>query len=163
MKGYQDISRILLPRSVAHEGHKFLRLVGERGAEGMVLWIGALDDTQFKITDLLIPRQRGIRTEDGICVLVESEELRRINLELYHSGLRLIAQVHSHPGLAYHSDTDDSYAVATTVGSLSLVVPDFARRPFALSDYATYRLSKHGAWWPLSSDEARNLIVLLDS
>jgi hypothetical protein len=72
--------------------------------------------------------------------------------------LALIAQIHSHPGRAYHSSTDDQYAVATTVGCLSLVVPNFATAPFAVDRVASYRLDASGTWRSLSSSEAARII-----
>lgn len=137
-----------------------MRLRGHVGAESMVLWVGKLLDNVFSVTNLLIPKQKGIITSDGVCVVIEADELRRINRELYQNSLRLIAQIHSHPGRAYHSNTDDEFAIATTAGSLSLVVPNFAARPFSLHDYATYRLGVDGNWHELNRHEIDDLIVI---
>jgi hypothetical protein len=81
-----------------------------------------------------------------VCVVVDGDELHRINVHLFKSKLRLIAQIHSHPTEAFHSDTDDAYAIATTIGCFSLVVPDFARDNFSFDKCATYRLSELGRW-----------------
>jgi hypothetical protein len=77
---------------------------------------------------------------------------------LYESQLRLIGQVHSHPTQAYRSGTDDDFALATTAGCLSVVVPDFAQRPFSLRDCAVYRLQLSGEWQSLSHGEVDKLI-----
>lgn len=95
-----------------------------------------------------------------MCVVTGPEELHRINVWLYREKLTLMAQIHSHPGRAYHSSTDDEYAVATTVGCLSLVVPDYARAPFDLVRTASYRLDATGVWRPLSAAQAQRLIVI---
>jgi len=158
VNGFQGIKRVLLPREIALEGHRFLRLAGEQHSEGIALWAGYADGTTFLVTDLLIPKQTGIRREDGICAVVEGSELRRIGLELYKAGRQLFAQIHSHPTEAYHSSTDDEYAIVNTMGGLSLVVPDFAVRPFNLDEYATYRLSEKGAWDELNPREVAQLI-----
>ena len=126
----------------------------------MVLWVGKPEGKKFGVTKVLVPRQRGIKTKDGVCVVVESPEMHRINVELFKSGLRVIAQVHTHPTNAYHSDTDDEYAIATTAGSLSLVIPDFARRPFNLMECAVYRLDKTGIWQDVPPPRARALISI---
>jgi hypothetical protein len=60
--------------------------------------------------------------------------------------------VHSHPTEAYHSETDDRYAIVTEDGGHSLVVPDFARHPMALSGCAIYRLHR-GSWLELTRDQ----------
>jgi hypothetical protein len=158
MSGFLNLQSVLVPRKVLTEGQDFLRAVGSTGREGMVLWIGTHEGSTFTVTNLVIPKQRGLITADGVCVIVDPDELRKLNLELYRHNLRLIAQVHSHPGRAFHSDTDDEYAIARTIGALSLVIPDFAVRPFSLNDCATYRLSARGSWDHISSNAASRLI-----
>lgn len=161
MKGYADIATLLVPRAIADEGQHFLRQVGATGNEGMVLWIGKRDGIIFAVTDLVIPQQRGIRTADGVCVVIDGTELQRLNLALYKSGRQLIAQLHSHPTHAYHSAMDDEYAIARVVGSFSLVIPDFAVRPFTLEDCAIYRLDANGHWLEMPSDAVARTIKIL--
>ena len=61
----------------------------------------------------------------------------------------MAGQVHSHPTNAYHSSTDDSYPLATLVGALSVVIPNFARHaPADIDDWAWLRLSEQGEWEP---------------
>jgi proteasome lid subunit RPN8/RPN11 len=141
-----DIAAISLPRSVAQATQQHLWNCGKRGVEGMALWIGRIESDRGILTEALIPKQSGLRTEHGLAVTVDGAELHRINVYLHQRKLRLIAQVHSHPGRAYHSDTDDRYAIATTLGCFSLVVPDFATGPFAIEAFATYRLLE-GKWF----------------
>jgi hypothetical protein len=152
------VKQLVVPQSIADETQKFLRAAGRLGNEGMVLWVGKGEDDLFHVTDLLIPKQKGIRTREGVCVVVDTDEMHRINVELFKSGLRLIAQVHSHPTHAYHSETDDEFAIATTVGCFSLVVPDFGARDFDLSECAVYRLSEVGQWQHLAPQRVKRLI-----
>jgi hypothetical protein len=146
MTDFSDIQAVIVPREVLDDGHEFMRAAGLRGNEGIVLWVGQKDGPTFHVTTLAIPKQRGIRTADGICAVIEGPELARLNMELYKSKLQLIAQVHSHPGAAYHSTTDDEFAVATRIGCFSLVVPDFATRPFSFAEAAIYRINSAGQW-----------------
>lgn len=141
-----DVSSIILPRRVASACQDHLASMGRHGLEGMVLWAGVQDGAGFEVREAIIPQQQGTRTEHGLLVTVGGDELHRLNLCLYRSGLRLVAQVHSHPGRAYHSDTDDQHAIATALGSLSLVVPDFAQAPFSVASCAVYRLSLRPRW-----------------
>ncbi len=146
MTDFSNIQSVLVPREVLDDGQQFMRIVGHRGNEGIVLWVGKQDGTTFQVTNLVIPEQRGIRTADGICAIIEGEELARLNMEFHKRQLQLITQVHSHPSAAYHSETDDEYAVATRIGSFSLVVPDFAVRTFSFEDAAIYRINSAGQW-----------------
>lgn len=144
------VNEVLVPQRVVDATQTHLRAAGRRGLEGMALWAGRQDGACFEVTDAVIPRQQGHRTDHGLAVSVPGVELHRINMLLHRAGLRLVAQVHSHPTEAFHSDTDDRYAIATALGCLSLVVPDFAVRPFALHDCAAYRLTRR-RWWRFSS------------
>lgn len=126
-----------------------LRVPGEAGFEALVVWAGRWRDTELGVFDVelaLMPRQRATRTEDGVAVIVDGDTLFEMNVSLNERGLRLIAQLHSHPGEAYHSEIDDRYSVVTARGGLSLVVPDFAAGPFTLDACAVYRLEAGGEW-----------------
>ncbi|CAN7761042.1 MULTISPECIES: Mov34/MPN/PAD-1 family protein [unclassified Mesorhizobium] len=155
-----DVTAVTLPRHCISTVHAHLRSVGREGNEGMALWVGVQQDQHFAVTETVIPAQRHIRTGDGVCVMVPAEELHRLNVWLYNSGLKLLAQIHSHPGRAYHSTTDDAYAVATTVGCLSLVVPNFAREPFDFARVAAYRLDGKANWNALPSAALSRMITI---
>lgn len=155
-----DVRRVVVPGECADAVHAHLRAVGRDGHEGMALWVGIQTSEIFNVSRTIIPAQRHIRNSDGVCVVIEADELHRLNVMLYKEKLTLLGQIHSHPGRAYHSDTDDRYAIATTVGCLSLVVPDFARAPFAISRCASYRLNGRGRWKELSLREASTLMVV---
>ncbi|MGX7703878.1 Mov34/MPN/PAD-1 family protein [Methylobacterium sp. Gmos1] len=139
-----------------------LREVGRAGHEGLGLWVGRQEQDRFTVVQAVIPVQRHIRTGDGVCVVVGPEELHRLNVWLFRQGLTLFAQIHSHPGRAYHSGTDDENAVATATGCLSLVVPDFAARPFTVETTAVYRLDPKGRWRVVPPPRARSLIRIVE-
>lgn len=155
-----DVERVYVPSSLALEAHAYLQAVGARGLEGMALWAGRITGRAARVTATCIPAQRGLRTEQGLAVVIDGDELHRLNQWLYQQGLMLIAQLHNHPGRAYHSDTDDAFPIATRAGSLSLVVPDHARDPFDLARCAIYRLRPDGVWYPLTAPEVSHLIVI---
>lgn len=160
MIGLLDVTSVRVPNQLTLEAHAHLRRAGEQGLEGLVLWAGVKAAHDFRVSHTVIPRQSGVRSAAGVSVSVGSDELHRLNVWLFENELTIIAQIHSHPADAYHSDTDDAFPIATTVGSLSLVIPDFARRPFALPECAVYRLSATGVWEKLSTRDVLGLIEL---
>jgi hypothetical protein len=162
MSGFSGVALVRVPQRCVCEAHTHLRQMGSRGDEGIALWVGTVEETTFHVTRTLIPRQLGVRTLGGICITVDGDELHRINMWLYEQGLRLIAQLHSHPTEAYHSETDDTYPIATTQGCLSLVIPDFAVRPFTLDECAVYRLDQRGTWQELTVKQVASLIQLIE-
>jgi hypothetical protein len=157
-----DVEKVLVKRRDAERVHTHLRKVGRQGYEGLGLWAGRQAGSVFQVEEAIIPVQQHIRTADGVCVITGAAELHRINVWLFRNGLTLIAQIHSHPGRAYHSSTDDEYAVATTVGCLSLVVPDFATGPFEVGRLASYRLNAFGEWRSVAPPRAEQMIVIED-
>jgi hypothetical protein len=66
-------------------------------------------------------------------------------------------QVHTHPDDAYHSDTDNTYPIATTLGSLSIVVPNFAREGLVCPGMKVYRLASAG-WVEVSVADVQTLV-----
>jgi len=160
--GFLDLEELVVPRHLADVAQAHLRAVGRRGNEGFALWIGRRNENAFRVEETLIPEQRGLRFNSGVCVTVGSEELFRINRYLYSTGRQLVAQIHSHPTEAYHSETDDSYPIATTAGAFSLVVPDFAVRPFSLDECAVYRLVPGDGWLEFPASAVRRAIQLTE-
>lgn len=162
MNRLADVEKVLVKRRDAQLVHAHLRDVGRQGYEGLGLWVGKQTGSVFKVDGAIIPAQRHIRTADGVCVIMGAEELHRINVWLYKNGLALIAQIHSHPGGAYHSSTDDECAVATTVGCFSLVVPDFGTGALDIRRFASYRLDAAGKWREIPASRAAQTIVIED-
>jgi hypothetical protein len=139
---------------VLEETKAALHASGLDGHEGFVLWLGTIASTESLITEMMAPPQRPIKSEDGVGYFIEGHTLFQISRYLSEKRLRMVAQVHSHPTEAYHSKTDDDYAIVTEEGGFSLVVPDFARGPALISAWAVYRLSG-GRWRALPASELR--------
>ena len=161
MSELSDVTELRVPNQVLIDGYAFMRSAGKMRLEGMVLWAGRQEEDVFEVTELIVPRQRGLSTPDGLCAVVDGDELARLNMHLYRNSLDLVAQVHTHPGAAYHSETDDQYAIATTIGCFSIVVPSFAVRNFALPECAVYRLDGTGRWLEVDESQAPNRIIVV--
>jgi len=138
---------------------KALQTFGEHRLEGLVLWLGNVEPGRAHVMNAFIPQQRSIADEDGVGYFVSGETLFELNRALSETGLRLIAQVHSHPGEAYHSAADDRYAIVTADGGFSLVVPNFGRAPANPACWAVYRLTR-GDWRELSAQQVRTLFAI---
>jgi len=59
---------------------------------------------------------------------------------------RILAQVHTHPGVACHSRTDDRFPITFTPGLYSLVIPNFAQPPHRRRDWYLAELQADGSW-----------------
>ena len=142
----KQIEKVYVPRRILFETKESLRAFGKQGCEGLVLWLGHIHaDNTCRVERILTPPQESIKSEDGVGYFVNSETLFNLNKFLSSCGLRLLAQVHSHPSRAYHSSADDRYCIVTVEGGFSIVVPNFALGPCDLRSWATYRLIS-GVW-----------------
>jgi len=162
MNGLLGIQVVRVPSQCVATIHEHLREMGELGAEGLGLWAGVATGETFEVREAIIPKQVAYRTSDGVCVMVEAGELHRLNVWLYQHQMTLIAQLHSHPRDAFHSSTDDSFPIATTLGSFSLVIPDFAQEAFDLSQCAVFRLTPDGLWTELAASEVTTAIRITE-
>ena len=151
------IRAFVVPADICDASDRHLREAGLVGNERFILWTGIVLDGRLLVKTMHVPKQTAFRSSSGLCVRVEADELHRLNVWLYENGERLAIQVHSHPTEAYHSDTDDAYPIVTTLGGLSLVVPEFARYGVRGPGTALYRLSNKG-WEALSPRDARQVL-----
>jgi hypothetical protein len=139
-----------VPRSVVARTEEALREAGDEGYELFVLWSGSVVGRSAYAETAHLPRQRSYKTESGLLVRVEGEELHLLNAWLFENKELLLAQVHAHPTDAFHSKTDDAYPIVTALGGFSIVAPDFARDGMFTDGTATYRLTKRG-WRQVSN------------
>jgi hypothetical protein len=158
-----DIRIVTIPQSIIAETHALLRESGIEGYEAIALWAGTFSaGSQFDVSAVIRPAQRATRTNDGLLASVDGTELFRVNKLLNDRGLRLLAQLHTHPTDAYHSDTDDTFPLLSARGSLSIVVPDFARDPLSFDKCAVYQLEAGNVWRELVLAHVRSLICVVD-
>lgn len=150
----KTVKRITVRRAIIEKMLATMREFGDKGWELLVLWIGEIDPTgeSARIVQAFVPKQKALTSEDGVGYFVSGETLFELNRALAETGLRLIAQVHSHPTMAYHSEADDRYAIVTAEGGYSLVVPDFGDAPADPGNWAVYRLQGR-EWIELSERE----------
>jgi hypothetical protein len=116
-----QISRIELPKPVIKRTFDFLRQHGQEQNEAFAIWVGRTKRMTFEITDAWFPLQENT----PISYEVPADEIHRMNVKMNSMRLLAIAQVHSHPGGAFHSHTDDENASLQLPGSFSIVIPDF--------------------------------------
>lgn len=161
---FSDLRQLRVPRTIVAQSQDMLRAAGQYDLEALVLWAGRWKATSdvFSVELALMPAQRAIRSEEGVAVILDAQSLFEMNVMLNQQGLRLVAQLHTHPGEAYHSETDDRYSVVTARGGLSIVVPNFAAALFSLDSCAVYRLNSRGKWIELRQPKLSSLICITE-
>ncbi|SRR6266567_77055 len=126
-----------------------------RGSEAIVYWAGVVAAGEMVITAIYELNH----APQGDSVRVTPEEARWLVRTLRSRDEKLVAQVHSHRGLAGHSHGDDLWATSFHEGFVSIVVPHFASdvtSPLqcAVLDY------RGGQFQPMAPEEIERRIVL---
>lgn len=156
----QGVRRFRVQASTVRETEGAIRAAGLDGYELFALWSGMRDGDTFLVADVHVPRQVSYKLDTGLCVRVDGPELHRLNVWLYEARQVVGVQIHSHPGDAYHSETDDAYPIATLDGSLSIVLPSFGCDGFGSPEIAAYRLERGG--WRTLADPLSELIEVVN-
>ncbi|WP_284352654.1 hypothetical protein [Roseisolibacter agri] len=123
------------------ETFDILRRCGGNCRECAVLWVVSWDSPDT-VTRVVHPTHRARAAE----VEIDPAWLTGFFVELAQRGEGIRAQVHSHPGRAFHSATDDAWPAIHTPGFLSLVVPRFAQGPAGLIHTYLAQITSGGGW-----------------
>jgi hypothetical protein len=107
----------------------------------MSFWFGPADDAESVVGVLHAAHHRSPYGCE-----VEQNWLNSLWFELADKQLSLRAQIHTHPGSAYHSATDDEFPVVSQPGFVSIVVPNFAIGPIDFNTYWFGSLQMDGSW-----------------
>ena len=152
--------RIDCPSDVIHTTLELLRKAGRDGHEGIVLWLGHRVDDHIPVTDAYQP----LHTSKADMFHITPAGMNALHNELRPRRLMVAAQVHTHPGRAYHSEADDRWAIVRHVGALSLVLPHFAFDTTVeafLKTAKVYRFSENGSWLLVPQNNLNELCLTI--
>ena len=130
-----------LPRRILQETFAHFRDCGRGGRECQVLWVSPWD-APSPITKVVHPKHEA---HIGGFVL-DDRWLTAFWFSLAEENLGIRVQVHTHPGEAFHSPTDDAFPIIHTAGFLSLVIPNFAAGPVGFEDAYLTEIQEDGSW-----------------
>jgi proteasome lid subunit RPN8/RPN11 len=135
---------ISLGPEVLERSFQHLRLCGAARRECIVFLAGPLSEPD-RVDEVLHPEH----TASAAGYEVDPAWISELWLDLARRRQTIRVQVHTHPGAAYHSSTDNDFALVHTPGYMSLVIPDFARGTVSLKgSYLTARAAD-GSWHEL--------------
>ena len=152
-----SIETFYVPTAVLRETQRYIEAHGAEGTEAYVFWAGAVADGEAYVTTCVYPtanaRHGGVK--------VPLRKMTEINLELRDRDQLVLAQVHSHPGVARHSPVDEEKAVSFHEGFVSIVVPDFGETPvYDLRDCGVYVYTATEGWRLLDDGEVEDRFVI---
>jgi hypothetical protein len=126
---------------------------GRRGSEALVYLGGVVAGPEVIVTALY----RLHHEPQGDRVVVTPDEARWLLATLRARDEKLVAQLHSHRGVAGHSHGDDVWATSFHEGFLSIVVPRFGAAVSAPVDCAVLEY-RGGEFVELTRDEVARRI-----
>lgn len=115
------MSIIEITSKVVHETVALLRSSPTR--ERVVLWLGQRQPGLVRIHEVHLP----IQETEADYFRIPPEGMNALFAYLRPRRWMIAAQVHTHPGKAFHSAADDRWAIVRHEGALSLVVPWFCQ------------------------------------
>jgi hypothetical protein len=142
--------RYVVPKAVVDRTSEYLQISSRERIEVVVFWSGFIRGQTRRMSRVWLPRQY---SGSGL-FMVPGKELFALNKEIYELGERLLAQVHTHPSLAFHSSTDSEFAVTDMEGGLSVVVPEFGRVRVDSIEECAFFVFERGSWRELPKIEA---------
>jgi hypothetical protein len=126
-----------------------LRRCGADERECVVVWVASIENPDY-IDEVLHPAHfaSAVRCD------FDPAWIGELWLDLDHRRRTVRAQVHSHPGCAYHSARDDQFPLIHTPGFVSVVIPNFANGHIGLSNAYVTERDGDGGWRHLDAYEA---------
>lgn len=79
-------------------------------------------------------------------VYVPSEAYQALWGICLETGLRVIADIHTHPGMAIQSATDRAHPMIPEVGHVAMIVPTFAKSPVLIDEIGIYEYRGSFQW-----------------
>jgi len=144
--------------------HSFAEMAedGQRGCEGIAMWLGHYDGNTAIVTHVARLRGPGILKEPDR-LLISADLVNDLTDVAIENNLTLIGQIHSHGPLhtTNLSETDKRYGIAVP-GYLSAVAPDYALRSETTISECGLHVFIPGKSWPrLSPTEVRQRISIV--
>ena len=159
--GSQDLEQRLkyvVPSSILRASAETLRLLSGGVREAVVLWIGTERAGKALVQRMVVPQQLASAKHFEVPL----DERIRIIRELGNSGEKLLVQLHTHPGRAFHSRVDDRLAIPRHSGAISIVIADFATDWHGDLQRASVNCHMGGGVWSELSSEAVSKLFEMD-
>lgn len=151
------IRRVYVPKYLLRKTGSYLKFHGLQGNEGMVFWSGCLlHKHDAWIRHCIYPRQK----TTPVSVEINLDEIQKINIMLCAQKEFLFAQVHSHPGQAFHSSIDDNYPITFKPGFFSIVIPFFCKKHLRFLKYKIWEYKGFGKWHKLGPEEVKARFII---
>ncbi len=135
------IVRYQIPLALLTQSFHELRSCGGGRRECQVVWLSPWHAPGV-ITEVI----HTTHTASAAGFTVDESSLTVLWKRLADTQAGVRVQVHTHPGGAFHSSTDDSWPVIHTSGFLSLVIPNFGLGEIGFKGAYLAEIGPDGRW-----------------
>jgi hypothetical protein len=147
------IGLIRLTRDLVCRTFRVLQDCGRGECECVVYWVGP---TQEDFVDRI---EHPIHKRSAFGYEIEHNWITELWKRLAESRCSVKVQVHTHPGAAFHSTTDDQWPIVSQAGFLSIVIPDFAAGEPCLDEAWIGCLGADGTWRQIESTDGAITLI----
>jgi hypothetical protein len=156
------LRHFIVPMEVLQDSRLLLAGPGEQGYEAVVLWLGSvLSPTEACVECVYFPRQIAYQGDDGVAIEIPIEEWTELALRL-PPGQFVLAKLHTHPGTAYHSETDAANPYLNHEGAVSITIPHFAQISFKNLRSCSVNILRQGRWIEISPPEVAEMFTITE-
>lgn len=120
---FPELETYWLAPTLLTETLRILREEGQGRGESLIFWAGRLREPEADVHTIIVPKGNGVELHPTH-VYIGYEAMRRVAEFIAPPGIVLLAQVHTHGGLPFHSPVDDFYGFRSP-GFVSAVVGDY--------------------------------------
>lgn len=145
------IRKFILSQDIIQKTKAALIRAGKLRKEGLVFWSGTLEGEIAYIKTVICPST--IAT--SVSARLDNEGIEYIRNIIKKNNEFLFVQVHSHPGVAFHSDDDNNEAISYKAGFFSIVVPYYGKYMEDLSNCAVFEHIGNSVWKDIDKNDIK--------
>jgi len=152
---------VYVPRPILKKTAKYLRRYGKQNCEGLLFWSGAQTASgDIFVTTCIYPSITSCSPGHASIDAIPGAE---VVSETRSQGLIVLAQIHSHPGSAFHSSADNCNPFVFSEGFFSIVVPYFGKGGMEpLWKCRVYRYGRDEKWHELGKEDIQRTFLVVD-
>jgi len=125
-----------------------LRKSSAQGAEAYCVWVGELRQGAARVRDVWPVAAAA----NAAHARVSLDHVLLLGDRVARRGWFILAQLHTHPGDAFHSAVDDRFPISNQPGFVSIVVPNFGKDHVG-QGWAWFVLDGAGRWHHLTGKD----------
>lgn len=156
-QGEQMTKLLRIHRDLLIETLTTLKRAGHRRKEGITLWLG---ERGGAIDEVKLPYEP-IHEASVDYFHIPPHGVQALMRKMEATETCVVAQIHSHPQEAFHSQADDHWAIVRHIGAFSLVLPNFALLTSLenfMGQVAVFRLGADDQWCQMVAASALEIV-----